>query len=251
MSPLEVFVRRRVATTLLGVGLLVLGLGAMFRLPVASMPAVDLPSIRVSAARPGASPEIMATSVAAPLERRLSAIASVIDISSNSVQGSTTINVHFALNRSLDRAAQDVQAAINAALADLPTDLAGAPTFRKATQGPQAFMVLALTSRTLDPGAMFDAADSVIAQRLSQLPGVAEVTVSGGAQPAVRIEFDPATIAAAGLSVETIRAAIADANALGPTGAIEGADQREIIALRGQLVRASDYANLRGRFEKG
>lgn len=251
MSPFEVFVRRRVATTLLAVGLLVLGLAAMVRLPVASMPAVDLPSIRVSAARPGASPEIMATSVAAPLERRLSAIAGVIDMSSNSVQGSTSINVQFDLNRSLDRAAQDVQAAINAALADLPTDLAGAPTFRKATQGPQAFMVLALTSRTLDPGAMFDAADSIIAQRLSQVPGVAEVTVSGGAQPAVRIEFDPATIAAAGLSVDKIRAAIADANALGPTGAIEGADQREIIALRGQLARASDYADLTLRTANG
>ena len=251
MSLFDVFVRRQVATTLLAVGLLVLGIGAVFQLPVASMPAVDVPSIRVSAARPGASPEVMAASVAAPLERRLSAIASVVDMSSTSVQGFTSISVQFALNRSLDRAAQDVQAAINAALADLPSDLSGAPTFRKAMPWPQAFMVLALTSRTLSPGEMFDAADSVIAQRLLQVPGVADVTVSGGTQPAVRIEFDPATIAAAGLSVETIRTAITDANAIGPTGAIDGTNQREIIALSGQLASASDYANLTLRTKSG
>lgn len=251
MSLFDVFVLRRVATTLIAVGLLVLGIAAAFRLPVASMPAVDIPSIRVTASRPGASPEVMASSVAAPLERRLSAISSVANMSSTSVQGFTSINVQFALNRSLDRAAQDVQAAINAALTDLPTDLSGAPTFRKVMPWPQAFMVLALTSNTLSPGEMFDAADSVIAQRLSQVPGVADVTVSGGTQPAVRIEFDPATIAAAGLSVDKIRTAIADANALGPTGAIEGKDQREIVVLSGQLASASDYANLTLRGTNG
>jgi multidrug efflux pump len=251
MSPFEFFVRRQVATTLLAVGLLALGLAAFLRLPVASMPAVDVPTIRVSATRPGASPEVMAASVAAPLERRLSAIAGVIDISSTSVQGFTSISVRFSLRRPLDRAAHDVQAAINAALTDLPSDLSGAPTFRKAMPWPQAFMVLALTSRTLGPGEMFDAADSVIAQRIAQVPGVADVTVSGGAQPAVRIEFDPATIAAAGLSVDQIRTAIAEANALGPTGAIEGRNQREIIALSGQLATAADYANLMLRTGNG
>ncbi len=251
MSFFETFVRRRVATTLLAFGLLALGLAAYLQLPVASMPAVDLPSIRVTAARPGANPEVMASSVAAPLERRLSAISGVVDMSSNSVQGFTSITVHFSLGREIDRAAQDVQAAINAALNDLPTDLAGTPIFRKVMPWPQSFMTLGLTSDTLTAADMFDAADTVIAQRVSQVPGVADVTVSGAAQPAVRIEFDPAAIAAAGLTVEQVRRAIVDSNALGPVGAIEGHTQREIIAVSGQMARASDYAKLTLRTAQG
>ena len=244
LNPSATFVRRPVATTLLAIGLMLLGLVAYRGLPVASMPSVDLPTIRVSASRPGANPEVMAESVAAPLERRLGAISGVTEVTSTSTLGSTSIAVQFDLARPIDRAAQDVQAAINAAMTDLPSDMPTLPTFRKANPAAQPIMILVLTSQTRSASEIYDLADSILVQRLSQVEGVAEVSVAGSEQPAVRIEFDPAAIAAAGLSIEQVRNAVVNANPLGPTGELQNAAQRESIRLTGQLRTADDYRNI-------
>jgi hydrophobe/amphiphile efflux-1 (HAE1) family protein len=241
LNPCAPFIRRPVATTLLALGMLILGAVAYHALPVASLPQVDFPTIRVSASRPGADPETMAASVAAPLERRLGAIAGVTEITSTSVQGATSISVQFDLKRPIDKAAQDVQAAINAASADLPSDMPTLPTFRKANPAAQPILVLALTSATVSSSDIYDAADTILVQRLSQVEGVADVSVSGADQPAVRVEVDPAAIAAAGLTLEQVRQAVAGANVLTPLGRFEGEHQSEILALPGQLVRADAY----------
>lgn len=238
------FIRRPVGTTLLAMGLLIFGFATYRDLPVASLPSVDLPTIRVSASRPGADPETMAATVAAPLERRLGAIAGVTEITSTSTQGNTSIAVQFDLARKVDKAAQDVQAAINGAMADLPSDMPSLPRFRKANPAAQPILVLALTSPTLPNSEIYDAADSVLVQRLSQIDGVADVNVSGAEQPAVRIEFDPAAIAQAGLTLEQVRLAVVGANALGPLGAFEGRHQSEVIALNAQLRSAEEYRQL-------
>ncbi|MCZ8182504.1 MAG: efflux RND transporter permease subunit [Beijerinckiaceae bacterium] len=238
------FIRRPVGTTLLAMGLLIFGFATYRELPVASLPSVDLPTIRVSASRPGADPETMAATVAAPLERRLGAIAGVTEITSTSTQGNTSIAVQFDLSRKVDKAAQDVQAAINGAMADLPSDMPSLPRFRKANPAAQPILVLALTSPTLPNSEIYDAADSVLVQRLSQIDGVADVNVSGAEQPAVRIEFDPAAIAQAGLTLEQVRLAVVGANALGPVGAFEGRQQSEVIALNAQLRSAEEYRQL-------
>jgi multidrug efflux pump len=244
MNLAEPFVRRPVATTLLSIGLMLVGLVSYRSLPVASLPTVDLPTIRVSANRPGADPETMASSVAAPLERRLGAIAGVTEITSVSSLGLTTIAIQFDFSRKVDKAAQDVQAAINAAIADLPSDLPTLPTFRKSNPAAAPILVIALTSSTLPTSALYDAADTVIVQRLSQVDGVAEVVVSGAEQPSVRVEVDPAVVAASGISLEQIRTAIANGAALGPVGSFEGAHQSEIIKVNSQFQNASEYRSL-------
>src|SRR6266849_1391354 len=187
----EPFIRRPVGTTLLAIGLFLVGAVAYRFLPVASMPTVDFPTINVTASRPGADPETMAATVAAPLERRLGEIAGVTELTSRSSLGSTRITVQFDLNRNIDGAARDVQAALNAALTDLPADMPTLPTFRKANPAAAPILILALTSKTMQPSAIYDAADSVIAQRLSQVDGVADVTVAGSEQPALRVSVDP------------------------------------------------------------
>jgi multidrug efflux pump len=240
----EPSVRRPVATTLLSIGLLLVGLVCYRTLPVASLPSVDLPTVRVSANRPGADPETMASSVAAPLERRLGAIAGVTEITSVSSLGAATIAIQFDLSRRIDRAAQDVQAAINAAAADLPSDMPTLPSVRKSNPAAAPILVIALTSPTLSTAALYDAADTVFVQRLSQVDGVAEVVVSGAEQPAVRVEVDPAVIAASGISLEQIRTAIANGAALGPVGNFEGARQSEIIKVNSQFQNASEYSAL-------
>ena len=169
----EPFIRRPVGTTLLAIGLFLVGAVAYNFLPVASIPSVDFPSIRVSASRPGADPTIMSSTVAAPLERRLGEIAGIDQITSTSSLGTTSISLQFAIGRNIDRAARDVQAAINASLADLPTDLPTLPNFRKANPAAAPVLIIALTSKTMLPGAIYDVADTVIAQRISQVPGVA------------------------------------------------------------------------------
>jgi multidrug efflux pump len=244
MNLSEPFIRRPVATTLLAIGLLLVGLAAYRALPISNMPVVDLPTIRVSAGRPGAGPEVIASSVAAPLERRLGAIAGVRQMTSNSIQGFTSITVQFELSRSIDRAAQDVQAAINAAAADLPSDLSTRPFYRKVQPTWQPFMVLILTSPTMATTDLYDLADSVLAQRLAQIPGVAEVVATGAEQPAVRIEFDPAAISAAGLAIEQVREAVVAASASGPLGSFDGERMSETIALGGQLRSAEEYRRL-------
>ena len=196
----EPFIRRPVGTTLLAIGLFLIGIVAYVFLPVAAVPNVDFPMIRVSASRPGADPSVMAATVAAPLERRLGEIAGIEQITSTSSLGTTSIQLQFAIGRNIDRAARDVQAAINASLADLPSDLPQLPRFRKANPAAAPVFVLALTSKTISTSAMYDVADTVLAQRISQVPGVGEVTVSGADQPAVRISLNPVALSNAGIA---------------------------------------------------
>src|SRR5438445_13694565 len=180
----EPFIRRLVGTTLLAIGLFLVGMVAYVFLPVSAVPNVDFPMIRVFANRPGADPAVMAATVAAPLERRLGQIAGIEQITSTSSLGSTSIQLQFSIGRDIDRAGRDVQAAINASLADLPSDLPSLPRFRTANPSAAPVVVLALTSKTISSSAIYDVADTVIAQRISQVPGVGEVIVSGADQPA-------------------------------------------------------------------
>lgn len=240
----EPFIRRPVGTTLLAIGLFLVGAVAYNFLPVASIPSVDFPSIRVSASRPGADPTIMASTVAAPLERRLGEISGVDQITSTSSLGSTSISLQFAIGRNIDRAARDVQAAINASLADLPTDLPTLPRFRKANPAASPVLIIALTSKTMLPSAIYDIADTVINQRISQVPGVGEATVSGADQPAVRIQLNPGALATAGISSDDVRTAIINANAIGPVGAFNGSALSETIATNPQMRTAAQFRDI-------
>ena len=194
----EPFILRPVGTILLAIGLFLTGVVAYLSLPVASVPNIDFPVIRVFASRPGADPTVMATTVAAPLERRLGEISGVNQMTSTSTLGNTSITLQFNLGRDIDRAARDVQAAINASIAELPSDLPSLPRFRKANPAASPILVVALTSKTLPPSALYDVADTVLIQRISQIPGVGEVTVSGAEQPAVRVRLNPGALASAG-----------------------------------------------------
>jgi hydrophobe/amphiphile efflux-1 (HAE1) family protein len=238
------FIMRPVGTTLLAIGLLLVGIVAYRFLPVASMPNVELPTIRVSASRPGADPAIIAATVAAPLERQLGVIAGVTELTSVSSLGQTSIIVQFDLSRNIEGAARDVQAAINASLTDLPSDLPSIPSFRKFNPAAAPVLILALTSKTVLPSAIYDAADTVVAQRISQVAGVADVTVSGAEQPAVRVRVNPGAVASAGISLEQVRTAIAGANAQSPLGVVDGGELAETIGTNDQLRRAPDYRTL-------
>ena len=235
------FIRRPIGTTLMAIGLFLIGAVAYGMLPVASLPSVDFPTVFVSASRPGAEPNIMAATVAAPLERRLGEISGVTELTSTSSVGLSRITVQFDLSRSIEGAARDVQAALNAALSDLPSDMPTLPTFRKANPSAAPILILALTSKTMQPSAVYDAADSVIAQRLSQVDGVADVTVAGSEQPAIRVRVDPARLTAMGLSMEDVRTAITNSNAVGPLGSFDGAKRAVTIGINGQLRTAGEY----------
>src|ERR1700742_3997036 len=191
MSLSTPFIRRPVATTLLTFGLAAAGAVAFFKLPVSPLPQVDFPTISVQAPLPGASPQDVATTVASPLERHLGQIADVTEMTSQSTVGSTRITLQFGLNRDIDGAARDVQAAINAARADLPTSLRSNPTYRKVNPADAPILILALTSATMSPGQVYDAAASVVQQKLSQVEGIGEVVVGGSSLPAVRVELIP------------------------------------------------------------
>ncbi|CAN5272126.1 efflux RND transporter permease subunit [soil metagenome] len=240
----EPFIRRPVGTTLLAIGLFLVGAVAYNFLPVASIPSVDFPSIRVSASRPGADPTIMASTVAAPLERRLGEISGIDQITSTSTLGSTSISLQFAIGRNIDRAARDVQAAINASLADLPSDLPTLPNFRKANPAASPVLIIALTSKTMLPSAIYDVADTVINQRISQVPGVGEATVSGADQPAVRIQLNPGALATAGIASDDVRTAIINANAIGPVGAFNGPELGETLATNPQMRTAKQFGDI-------
>jgi multidrug efflux pump len=240
----EPFIRRPVGTTLLAIGLFLIGGVAYEFLPVASVPNVDFPSIRVSASRPGADPSVMAATVAAPLERRLGEISGIDQITSTSSLGVTSIQLQFAIGRDIDRAARDVQAAINAALADLPSDLPSLPRFRKANSASAPVFVLALTSKTILSSALYDVADTVLAQRISQVPGVGEVTVSGADQPAVRIALNPVALSNAGIATDDVRLAIINANPLGPVGIFNGGRQSETLSMNRQMRTAAEFRDI-------
>ncbi|MFK0164724.1 efflux RND transporter permease subunit [Rhizobium sp. NPDC090279] len=244
MNISEPFVKRPVGTTLLAIGLMILGIVAYRFLPVASLPTVDLPTIVVSASRPGADPASMAASVAAPLERHLGTIAGVTQLTSVSSLGSSTIIAQFDLSRSVDGAAQDVQAALNAAATDLPGDLPTLPSFRKINPAAAPVLILALTSDNVSPSAIYDAADTVVVQRISQVDGVGGVTVSGADQPAVRVRLDPDRLSAMGLSLDAVRTAIVNASVLGPFGAIDGAGGAFSLAVNSQLRTPEAYGRI-------
>ena len=220
------FVQRPIATVLLTLGLALAGIGAFFVLPVSPLPQVDYPTISVSASLPGASPETMASSVATPLERRLGTIAGVNEMTSNSGSGSTRVSLQFDLNRKIDAAAREVQAAINAARADLPSTLRSNPTYRKANPSDQPVIILALTSKSRTPGQIYDAVSNIVQQRLAQVPGVGEVEIGGGSLPAVRVELNPYSLNRYGVSAEDVRAAIQSSNPNRPKGALEGKGNR-------------------------
>jgi hydrophobe/amphiphile efflux-1 (HAE1) family protein len=238
------FIRRPIGTTLMAIGLFLVGIAAYVSLPVASLPSIDFPTIFISASRPGASPETMASTVAAPLERRLGEISGVTELTSTSSLGGVGITVQFDMSRNVDGAARDVQAAINAAASDLPSDLPSVPTFRKMNPAGAPVLILALTSKNMAASAIYDIADTIIAQRISQIDGVADVSVSGAEQPAVRVRVNPGMLASMGLSIEDVRTTIASANAMGPTGTFEGPGLGETIGLNDQLKTLDDYKTL-------
>ena len=245
------FILRPIGTTLIAIGLFLVGAVAYQFLPVASMPTVDFPTISVTASRPGADPETMAATVAAPLERKLGIIPGVVELTSRSSLGSARISIQFDLNRNIDGAARDVQAALNAALADLPGDLQSRPSFKKSNPAAIPIMILALTSRTVSPSAIYDAADTVVAQRLSQVQGVSEVSVNGAEQPAIRVRVNPIALASMGLSMEDVRTSVVNSNAAGPLGVFDSAGRAVTIGINDQLRAASQYDPLVVRTANG
>jgi multidrug efflux pump len=240
----ELFIRRPVATTLLTIGIALAGLLAFGQLPVSPLPQVDFPNISVQATLPGANPDDVASSVAAPLERHLGQIADVNEMTSTSSLGSTRIQLQFGLDRDIDGAARDVEAAINAARADLPTSLRSNPTYHKVNPADAPIMVLALTSTTRTAGQIYDIASNVLQQRLSQLDGIGEVDVVGSALPAVRVELNPGALFRYGIGLEDVRAALAAANANSPKGAIEDKDFHYQIYANDQASHADQYRGL-------
>ena len=240
----ENFIRRPAATTLLTIGVVFAGLLGYSQLPVSPLPQVDFPVISVQANMPGASPETMATSVAAPLERHLGQIADVNEMTSQSTLGSTRITLQFGLDRNIDGAARDVQAGIVAARVDLPTSLRQNPTYHKVNPADAPIMVISMTSSTRTAGQLYDLASNILQQRLSQLSGVGEVDISGAALPAVRVEINPGAIFHYGIGLEDIRAALASANANSPKGAIEDNDYHYQIYANDQASHAEQYRDL-------
>jgi multidrug efflux pump len=251
MSLSSPFIRRPVATTLLTFGLVAAGVIAFFKLPVSPLPDVDIPTISVQATLPGASPADVATTVASPLERHLGQIADVTEMTSSSSLGSARVTLQFGIDRNINGAARDVQAAINAARADLPSSLRSNPTYRKFNPASAPILIYTLTSDTLTPAELYDAASTVLAQKLSQVEGVGEVSVSGGSLPAVRVELAPQALFKYGIGLEDVRAALASANAHSPKGGIDVAGQRYQIYSNDQALKAADYTSLVVAYRNG
>lgn len=243
---ISVFVRRPIATTLLAVGLALSGMGALALLPVSPMPNIDIPTINVSASLPGASPETMSSSVATPLERHLGAIAYVTEMTSRSSQGSTNVTLQFDISRDIDGALRGVQAAIQAAMTDLPSAMNSPPRARKFNPAQQPILSLALTSSTLTPAQIYDQASNILQQRLSQIPGVGDATPQGASAPAVRVELNPLAIFKYGINLNSVRNAISSANAgaSSPKGVIEQGEQRVQIYSNDSAVGAADFRDL-------
>jgi multidrug efflux pump len=240
----EPFVRRPIGTVLLTIGVAIAGIAAYFLLPVAPLPQVDFPVVSVQASLPGASPETMASSVATPLERRLGHIADVNEMTSSSSQNSTRITLQFNLDRDINGAARDVEAAINAARVDLPSTLRSNPTYRKVNPADQPVLILAMTSKTKTPGQIYDSAANIIEQQLSQIKGVGEVDIGGGSLPAVRVDVNAFALARYGIGLEDVRAALASANANRPKGIVQDGEARLQVYTNDQGIKAADYAPL-------
>jgi multidrug efflux pump len=244
------FIQRPVATSLLSLALLLAGSVAYSLLPVASLPNVDFPVIGVGAGLPGASPETMASSVATPLERQFGRIAGVNQMTSSSSLGSASVALQFDINRNIDAAARDVQASINAARSQLPSYLPQNPSYRKANPAEAPILILTLTSDVVTKPQIYDMADSILSQKISQIQGVGQVFVGGSSSPAVRVELNPMELGANGVGLDAVRTALAGANANRPKGAFQDADHRWQIGDNDQIFKASDYAPIIAGYNK-
>src|SRR6201987_1550749 len=244
MSISEPFVRRPIATSLLAVGLLLIGIVAYRYLPVAPLPKVNFPSINVSATYSGVDPETAATSLAAPLERRFANIAGINEITSTSQLNGSRITLQFDLSRNINGAARDVQAAINAASNELPSGLPNPPTYRKANPNDTPVLILALTSDAVRLSEIYNLAEELLVPAISQVPGVSEVDVGGGAKTAVRVQVDPAALASMGLNLDNVRAVLQGQNKDAPKGSVDGDRISFTVNANDQLFLASDYKNL-------
>ena len=244
------FIQRPVATSLLSLALLLAGSVAYSLLPVASLPNVDFPVIGVGAGLPGASPETMASSVATPLERQFGRIAGVNQMTSSSSLGSASVNLQFDINRNIDAAARDVQASINAARSQLPSYLPQNPSYRKANPAEAPILILTLTSDVVPKPQIYDMADSILSQKISQIQGVGQTFVGGSSSPAVRVELNPMQLGSNGVGLDAVRVALAGANANRPKGAFQDADHRWQISDNDQIFKASDYAPLIAGYNK-
>src|SRR5580704_9279597 len=244
MNISEPFIRRPVGTTLLVVAIALAGAAAYPLLPVSPLPQVEIPTISVNAGLPGASPQTMASSVATPLERQFGHIAAVTEMTSSSALGSTSLTLQFDLNRDIDAAARDVQAAINGARGYLPANLPNNPSYRKVNPADSPIFMLALTSPVLTRGQMYDAASTILAQKLSQVSGVGQVTVGGSSLPSVRIELNPPALDKYGIGLEQVRIALAGANANIPKGQFSDGHRTWEVDANDQMFTASDYEPL-------
>jgi multidrug efflux pump len=251
MNIAEPFIKRPIGTTLLSVALLLAGIVAYRTLPVSSLPQVEFPVIQVVAVLPGASPETMASSVATPLERQFGRIAGVSEMTSTSLLGASQVVLQFELNRSIDAAARDVQAAINAARGQLPQGMPNNPTYRKVNPADAPIMIMALTSDVLEVGRLYDAADTILAQKLSQVEGVGQVIVGGGAKPAVRVRVDPMRLSQLGIGLNEIRTALRDVNANSPKGEVADGSKAWSISATDQLFDADQYRPVIVAYQKG
>jgi multidrug efflux pump len=245
------FINRPVATTLLTIGVALAGVIAFRLLPVAALPQVDFPTISVSASLPGASPETMATSVATPLERQMGRIAGVAEMTSSSTMGTTNIVLQFDLNRNIDGAARDVQAAINAARSQLPSTLPSNPYYRKVNPADSPILIFALTSDTLSQGRMYDVASTILQQKLSQMDGVGQVQVGGSSLPAVRVDLNPTALNKYGIGLEDVRSQLSAANANRAKGHLTDGDKTWEISANDQLLKAEQYRGLVVTYRNG
>ena len=244
MSLSSPFIQRPVATSLIAAALLVFGLVAYFNLPVAALPQVDFPTLQITASLPGASPETMASNVATPLERQLSLIAGVTQMTSASSNGATTITLQFDLSRNIDAAAQDVQSAISAATGQLPANLPSPPTIRKVNPADSPIMIIGLTSDTLPISTVDDYADNILSQQISRIDGVGLVNIGGKQKPAMRIQIDPRRAAALNLQLDSIRGVIANNTVNAPKGLINGAQKSQTVYANDQIMDVASWNNL-------
>ena len=251
MNFCEIFIRRPVATTLLTIGVAFAGVLALFHLSVSPLPQVDFPTLMVQASMSGASPDVMAATVAAPLERHLGFISDVTEMTSRSSLGQTQITLQFALDRDIDGAARDVEAAINAARADLPSNLRSNPTYRKYNPSDAPILLIVLTSATRTAGQLYDSAATILQQKLEQIDGVVNVDVGGSSLPAVRVELNPDALSQYGIGLEDVRAALAAANANSPKGAVELGDRQFQVYTNDQATHAADYRDLVVAYRNG